>query len=365
LQGKKAMAKTHSRTVSSLIRLIGFLFLWAISFGVDCVKSAQPAEADASKEHLNISCAPERPVVHPGETVAVESWVTDAAGRPLTQTPHFTWLVSSGRVSGTDTAIWILDNPKLDSHGVSRETAKVTVQDRHGQGECQVQVFVAKRPDIQPAPDRSTRMSGRALLLPASSEPKGYGLYSYLLFDTPPKDDLERERYLKALESYLLVLQSIEELERHRRRSELNITLIPVKRNVEFPDDLSGPKQASQAAEQVLAAYDYARASALLADLGKQMVQSGPFLVSLRPTESDPGTLFLLFDMSRVTPKLVWDWVKAFCSLAAQERSWSEIELKRLALNTRNVIAVAAKTTPEVLGSLQQWIQIVKTHEGQ
>lgn len=57
--------------------------------------------------------------------------------------------------------------------------------------------------------DRSARLSGRALLLPTSSEPKGYGLYSYLLFDTPPRDDLERERYLKALESYLLVLKPI------------------------------------------------------------------------------------------------------------------------------------------------------------
>ncbi len=217
-----------------------------------------------------------------------------------------------------------------------------------GQGECELQLLVSK-PSVadKTGADRSARLSGRALLLPTCSEPRGYGLYSYLLFDTPPKDDLERERYLKSLESYLLVLQPIEELERYKHRSELNITLIPVKRNVELPDDLSSPKQASQAAEQVLAAYDYARASALLANLGKQMAQSGPFLVSMRPTVSNPGVLFLFFDMSRVTPKLVWDWVRAFCSLAAQERSWSEIELKRLALNICNVIAVAAKATPK------------------
>ncbi len=87
--------------------------------------------------------------------------------------------------------------------------------------------------------------------------------------------------------------------------------------------------------------------------------------ISLRLVVSNPGTLFLFFDMSRITPKLVWDWVRAFCSLSAQERSWSEIELKRLALNICNVIAVAAKATPEVLGALQQWIQVVKAHEGQ
>jgi hypothetical protein len=359
------MTNTHKRLVTGLIQLIGILSFFIISPAVDSREPIQRPGSDQSALSLTVSWAPERPVIRPGETVAVGSWVTDASGRPLLRAPHYTWLVSAGRVSGTDTAMWILDNSKLDSHGVSRETAKVAVQDPFlGQGECQVQVFVSKRLDNKPAPDRSTRLSGRALLLPTSSEPKGYGLYSNLLFDTPPRDDLECERYLKSLESYLLVLQPIVKLERYRRRSELNITLIPVQRNVELPDDLSSPKQASQAAEQVLIAYDYARASALLADLGKQMVQSGPFLVSLRPTVSNPGTLFLFFDMSRVTPKLIWDWVRAFCSLAAQEPSWSEIELKRLALNIRNIIAVAAKTTPEVLGALQQWIQVVKVHEG-
>src|SRR5262245_46759640 len=68
------------------------------------------------------------------------------------------------------------------------------------------------------------------------------------------------ERYLKAIESYLLVLQPIEEMERHRRRSELNIMLLPVKHNIALPDNLAEPKQVAQAAQHVLAAYDYARA---------------------------------------------------------------------------------------------------------
>jgi hypothetical protein len=90
-----------------------------------------------------------------------------------------------------------------------RATAKVVVQDQVlGQGECELQLFVSKSSIVdKPGADRSARLSGRALLLPTSSEPKGYGLYSYLLFDTPPKDDLERERYLKSLESYLVASQ--------------------------------------------------------------------------------------------------------------------------------------------------------------
>jgi hypothetical protein len=347
--------------LAQFIGIVALLFVWIEACGA---KDIQRLDSDRPTSLLAVVCLPERPVAHPGESVVVRAWVVDASGKALTQSPRLTWSASIGTVEGTDAAIWALGKPVLGSTGALRATAKVVVQDQAlGQGECELQLFVSK-PLVAGEADRSARLSGRALLLPTSSEPKGYGLYSNLLFDTPPRDDLERERYLKSLESYLLVLQPIVKLERYRRRSELNITLIPVQRNVELPDDLSSPKQASQAAEQVLTAYDYARASALLADLGKQMVQSGPFLVSLRPTVSNPGTLFLFFDMSRVTPKLIWDWVRAFCSLAAQEPSWSEIELERLALNIRNIIAVAAKTTPEVLGALQQWIQVVKVHEG-
>jgi hypothetical protein len=348
--------------LARFIGIVVLLFVWIESCGA---KDIQRPDSDRPTSPLAVVCLPERPVAHPGESVVVRAWVVDVSGKALTRPPRWTWSASIGTVDGADVAIWALGNPVLGSTGALRATAKVVVQDQAlGQGECELQLLVSKPSVVdKPGVDRSARLSGRALLLPTNSEPKGYGLYSYLLFDTPPKDNLERERYLKALESYLLVLQPIAELERYRRRSELNIMLIPVKRNIELPDDLSSPRQASQAAEQVLAAYDYARASALLADLGKQMVQSGPFLVSIRPAVSNPGVLFLFFDMSRVTPKLVWDWMRAFCSLAAQERSWSEIELKRLALNIRNVIAVAARTTPEVLGALQQWIQIVKAHK--
>ena len=69
-------------------------------------------------------------------------------------------------------------------------------------------------------------------------------MYSYLLFEAPPKDEAERHRYLKALEAYLVVLQPMAELERHKRRSQLNVTLIPV-REVELPADLGDPNRAS------------------------------------------------------------------------------------------------------------------------
>lgn len=183
-------------------------------------------------------------------------------------------------------------------------------------------------------------------------------MYSYLLFETPPKDEAERGRYLKALEAYLLILPPMEELERHKRRSQLNVTLIPAKRAVEPPADVGEPKRAAQTAEYVLAAYDYARAKVLLNGLGKDVTRSGPYFISRMPGATGATRLFL--DMSHVAPSLVWDWTRIFCWLAAQERSWSEVALQKLALNTRNAIAIAAKDTPQVVGALQQWIQVVK-----
>ena len=203
-------------------------------------------------------------------------------------------------------------------------------------------------------------LSGRALLRPDDREPAGYGLYSYLLFESPPKDQAERARYLKALEAYLVVLQPMAELERHKPRSQLNITLIPVKRAVELPADLDEPNRAAPIADQVLAAYDYARAKVLLDDLGKEVNRSGPYLISRMPGALGPTTLSLFLDMSHVAPKLIWDWTRTFCWLAAQERSWSDVALQKLALNIRNAIAVAAKNTPDVVGALQQWIRVVR-----
>lgn len=199
-------------------------------------------------------------------------------------------------------------------------------------------------------------LSGRAFLLPDGQEPEGYGLYSYLLFEAPPKDQTERARYLKALEAYLRVFPLMTELERHKRRSELNITLIPVKRTTELSDDLDEPKRAAQAATQILAAYDYARAQVLLDGLGKDAMGSGPYLIS-RMADAPLATLFL--DMSHVAPHLVGEWTRIFYWLAAQERSWSEVALQKLALNTRNAIAIAAKNTPEVIGALQDWIRVL------
>jgi hypothetical protein len=71
--------------------------------------------------------------------------------------------------------------------------------------------------------------------------------------------------------------------------------------------------------------------------------------------------LRLLFDMSHVEPKLAWDWTRTLNWCAAQERSWSEVALRRLELNVRNVIAKGAATTGDVVVALQEWIRLVRS----
>jgi hypothetical protein len=204
------------------------------------------------------------------------------------------------------------------------------------------QGFAIHRRSIAPSSTRGL-LSGRALWLQNQREPtQGYGLYSVLLFAAPPKDRQERARYLKALEAYLLLVQPMTQLERHRPKSQLNVILSPVTRSIQLSDDPIDEKQAAETAVRVLEAYDYARAQALLDDLGLTS-RNGPYLVSRVSVSSRPAApdTRLLFDMSHVVPEHAWDWTRTFCWLAAQERSWSEVALQKLLLNIRNAIGIA------------------------
>jgi hypothetical protein len=353
----------ETRLRAPLVRclcVVSMLLAWVAATAGE---AAAPAEVAGAP--LDLVCAPARPVVHPGESVKLRAWLTDGAGRAVVRGVDFTWSASSGTLTGTDNADWTFGPADAGADGAAKATARLVA--RHaslGEARCEVVVYVAGADAAQPGPDRSAKLGARWFLLPDSSPPAGYGLYSYLLFRTPPGTDEARERYRKAVESYLLVVQPLEEMERHRRRSELDIVMLPLKHDVELPADLSDPKQAASVAQQFLAAYDYARAQEILADLeiDARAYRSGPYLVSTLPADAGAKEPLLVFDMSSVVPKLVWDWVSAFCSISAQQRSWGGTALTKLALNTRNALAVSAGDTPEVVAALKDWIQLVKTH---
>jgi hypothetical protein len=188
-------------------------------------------------------------------------------------------------------------------------------------------------------------------------------LYSYLLFATAPRSDEDRDRAIQTLQALILVVQPVEAVERYRTRRELNLTQVPVTNAIDVPASLTDSDAARATAQQIFEKYDYARAQDLLLRLGINDAEGGPYLVSsavpATKSAAASGTQ-IVFDMRRAVPKLTWDWVTSFTRLAAQERSWSAEAMAKLALNTRNVLAVAARETPEVLVALTDWVRVVK-----
>lgn len=354
---------THMRLAFSwLLMLMGFS-CWAPSL------AAEEVNIQDRGASLQVGCAPDKPVVHPGESVTLKAWVTDLSGNAVEQALDYNWSASAGQVSGDSVATWSIGADSISSPN-TKATAKLAVRNQSGEeATCELMVYVAKPAEQLTEDDLSSSLKGersgglnrrRAFLLSGESAPAGYGLYSYLLFSSRPKSEDERQRYLKAIESYLLILEPLEEMEHHSRRSQTNIMLLPLTREVQLPENLSDPKQATEAAKLVLAAYDYRTAQDLLTEFDQEDVSSGPLLFATLSANPGKSSLRLRFDMSHVEPKLIWDWVKEFLMLTTQESSWNKIALTKLCLSARNFLAVAAKETPEVVSSLKYWANVLQ-----
>lgn len=311
---------------------------------------------------LRVTCFPDRPVVHPGESLTLRA----LAAAPGSQVPvPVVWRVSAGAVQGADPAIWSFGEDALGSEQTRSVTATVQAGSDAGNATaCKVQVTLAAAPPASspPAPGagnadpvRSGRLGARWLLVQGARVPSGYGLVSHLLLARPPATDEERERTLRAIAAWLLQLSRSEELERFRPPSQINLTVLAVRERVELPEPIDDETAALEGARRLLAVYDFARARHLLDVLGQDARAAGPYLVA-QPAGSVPATL--AFDMSRAAPQLVVDWVAAFCALAAQERSWKQITLEKLALEARNFLAVAARDAPEVLKDMGEWVYL-------
>ena len=287
-----------------------------------------------------MTCVPNRPTAHPGETITVQVWIDGSPDIKDVQ-----WAKPSvGTIKGTTPAEWSFPD---DDTSVSGEFATAQAFVKHqtlGKVECQLRVYLVPAPIITRGAKQPSILSGRTFLVDAEKEPEGYGLYTYILFGAPPRDDTERERYLKVLESYLLVVRPIEQIEQYRKKDEVNITLLPLlKEPVVLVKNLSEAKEARELAIQLLDIYNYARAQAILADFGASTNSSGPYLASRRISAQSPGAARLFQDMSQVYPNLVRHWTETFLILATQESSWTDQTLQKLRLNMLNVIANAVK----------------------
>lgn len=336
----------------------GLFAVWLVGTALAGLAAAAPANEPAP----GITCFPDRSVARPGETMVLRAFVTPprvpapAAAAPLA------WRVSAGTVKGTDPAFWTLGADALRGDRLRETTATVTAGTYAGAPPpCRLRVTLAAPPPVSAPsgtgsnPDRGGRLSARALLLQDQDVPAGYGLVSYLLLATPPQSAAERERALEAIGAWLRQLPRREELEHFRPPSQINLTVLPVRQAVNLPEPSADERIASQAAQRLLEVYDFARAQHLLDTFGQDVRAAGAYLVA-QPAGSAETTL--AFDMSRAAPRLVGDWVAAYCALAAQERSWGQVTLRKLSLHARNFLAVAARDAPEVVEEMGQWVKL-------
>lgn len=348
---------------STLLLAASFTLLSPVRAAAARSRGAADQHASRAKGEVVLTCAPERAVVAPGEKVALRAWLTSQTGDSIPGGDRLRWAAAQGMIEGSERATWAVPATALGPSNKKIElTATVTLAGASKQPDasCAVTIYVADRSATAGPVHARSFLSGKALLLPAVTDPQthdelaGYGLYSYLLFDRPPRDSLERDRYLGSIASYLRELPAIAELERHVKRSALNITLLPVRASIDLPDDLTEEGPAFQAATKILAQYDYARAKAILDQIGDGDFVGGPFLASTMAagTGAKAPRSRLVFDMSRASPSIAEEWLRTFYWLVAKERSWSDVTLRMVALNTRNVVSIAARRVPSVFGHL-------------
>ena len=279
-------------------------------------------------------CSPEKPTVWPREVILVRAWasMTDPQSR-------YTWTATGGQIGTTGS------ETRWDFTGVQPGSYSATVQLSDGpvnSNACSVAVIMMKHEG-----ERGERETGRSFLVATQPEAEGFGLYSYLLFGSPP-DETSHDRYVKAVEAYLQLMPDITSLEKYLGPSVLNVTYLPLRG--------APPKIVS--AKWVLDNYNYARARALLKTLPGSY-RDGPYIVSsLKPISGIPSVSgrYLYQDLSSVPPDLVSSWEKEFLNQAAQERFWDERSAEILVLKLRTAIGILAIGLPDVQKSLEGWI---------
>lgn len=300
------------------------LLLWAAVLALaTCASTAQALEA---------VCLPDRVAVAPEGNVTVRA-LSDAAADASVQVA---WSAEKGQVESTADPTVVTWRPGgLDTAPLAI-TARLTAG--ADSATCTAQVVVV------PSPDRGsggTIVAVRLLLPPATPEPPGYGLYSYLLFAHRPQTVDETKRMDAALESFLS-LGHAEDMA--GPRSRLNATIIPIKQAL--PDDFD---QRADKTTWIRNHYAFEHALALLQKLhgvagnATFSLTSTVWVVScLHPLDAaaDPRPV-LVQDLSAVPPRLIALWTSRFEAVTTQPRLYDRHSLDNLSLDLRIVIAHA------------------------
>lgn len=284
-------------------------------------------------------CAADLPLVRPGESVVVRAWIVGVPDEPAAR--RWQWRSALGSIQGAEVATWRFAPGDLPKEG-NTVTATVEAASAGSAGQtlrCDVDILLAEKPDAGGGNSRGNEVTAQALLLDGQEPPTGYGMYSYLLLN-PPADDQETRRNLHAVAMFLVLVPSSADMRSLLPTNQLNLTLLPVKREIRIPRELLDRGEALALAAQVLKVYDYGRARKLLRDFCVQGQTGGPYLVGSRDRDSCRRSR-LLFDLTQTLPDLVPHWIRTFCALAAAERSWGNDTMTALMLNSRNIIATS------------------------
>jgi hypothetical protein len=340
----------------------------AIVILTSCVTALNVSVSAAEEEQspLSLTCVAQRPAAAPGEFVPLRAWAITPEGEVLGSDSHYRWEVQAGNVqSHGDRAQWDLSDISVDPGESKVVKAQVIVRTPSGAStSCTVDVILSRRVEAPPTlPEekrsrdqriRGVLTTGKAFLAHDEREENGYGLYSYLLFGSRPSAE-ERPRYAQAIEAYLRILPSLDDLSQHLMPSELNVTYIPVMKK---PDSA---ETDAEWAEHALEVYDYARARVLLNRLDEEY-PSGPYIVSVHNplSQARPGTAYLFEDLRLVVPRLMAPWVEAFAWLTAKERSWTQKNMRELGLGVRNAMIIASQALPQMTVELGQRIRLVE-----
>jgi hypothetical protein len=203
-------------------------------------------------------------------------------------------------------------------------------------------------PAVRPPPTES-RESGREFLVARQPEEPGYGLYSYLLFGSPPTP-ATRARYVATAAACLEDIQQVTEMEDYLPRSTLNVTYLMV--TDPLPPQVAGVRPGSaelrSAAEWVVNHYNYARARAVLAGVPGEH-RDGPYLVSHREPLTGGGPRpgdYLVQDLSTAHPELAHSWVQTFLREASDAEYAHRDMLRRLMVRVANAIRVIGDESP-------------------
>jgi hypothetical protein len=316
-ESQPAKKEKHSRIAKGLIFIL---------VGCATLTSA------ASEVHL---CTIDKPTAEPTDRVRLSVLSTPGDSK----SENYRWSVPVGRIEGvgSDTN-WLLTNSPAGKYIATLSMVRGDSQDAI----CSVHLYVIE-------PVRGT--TSRGLLVPGKRAPPGFGLYTYLLFSSPP-DASSRDRYMKAIETYLRLSPSLEQMEDVVDKREINLNCVPVNSSPLGDVD----------PEWILRHYDYARARGFLTAMSGTYFE-GPYLLSASRQAADGESLSrpLLFqDLSLVPPHLVAAWYEHFLNEAAQRDFSTATSVGDLALRARTLIAVLAIALPDVQTELDRWIQFAR-----